>query len=65
MSNNISRKLEIKAELLRHMVTAQEKLENNEVSSVVKVLTLQLDLHRFEARGVEPDLQLWRRALGE
>ncbi len=65
MSNNIPRKLEIKAELLRHMDTAQRKFENAEPSSVVKIIALNLDLLKFERDGTEPDLQLWRRALGE
>lgn len=59
MANNIPKKLAIKAELLRHLETAQQMLASNHPSSVIKVVTLQADLAYLEL-GAEPDLPMWR-----
>lgn len=58
MSNNVPKKLQIKAELLRHLSTAEDMMNKGEPSSVVKFISLHLDIARNEA-GREVNVQFW------
>lgn len=61
MSDNISKKLAIKAELLRHLSTATRLHEEGKPSSGVKVRTLMLDIYRHEDdRFFDTNLEVWR-----
>lgn len=65
MSNNMPRKLQIKAELLRHLVTVDKMVKEDKPSSVVKALFLAADYYAFEEHGQEPDLAFWEKYLAE
>lgn len=59
MSDNIPKKLKIKAELLRHLETAQKQMDEGKVSSHVGVITLNFALVNFEFYGQDPELERW------
>lgn len=63
MSTNIPKKLQVKAELLRHLDTAMDMMESGKQSSEMKVATLYLELGRNDA-GKEVNLQFWDDWLG-
>lgn len=65
MSTNIPKKLELKAELLRHLETAKKLNAEGAVSSYAKVETLELEVKRIDM-GFDPFYRIdqWREWLG-
>ncbi len=53
MSNNIPKKLAIKAELIRHLETARKMAQDRRLSSEYKVMYLEDDIKRVD-NGKEP-----------
>ena len=60
MSNNIPKKLQLKTELLRHLDTATTMMDEGKPSSVIRVMSLKLDIELLEHQNIEPDLEFWK-----
>lgn len=67
MSNNITaeRKLAIKSELLRHMETVKQRIQNGDGSSQLKMMFLDRDMEDLEKHNQEPELEFWENWLAE
>lgn len=63
MSNNVSKKLEIRAELLRNLNTAMHQVHDHKPSSAMVLFAIYAEALRFEHNGLEPDLQLHKEWL--
>lgn len=64
MSKNLPKKLELKAELIRHLDTAIQMAEQTKPSSVMNALLIAVDLHRLE-RDQEPfaGIEFWNERM--
>lgn len=68
MSNNIpdnAKKLAIKTEMLRHMVTARQQLNDNKPSTFVKMTVITLEIAAMERDEFVPNPQKWEKMLAE
>lgn len=61
----MSNKLEIKAELLRHLSTAKEMEQDSKASSMFKVIVLEVEIDLVDRNLSKPNLEFWRQWLEE
>jgi hypothetical protein len=64
MSKNLPKKLELKAELLRHLDTAERMMDQHKPSSVLRAISLIGDIATLD-HGGQPDMEFWREVMAE